>query len=227
MTIFRLSEEIIDFPPPWLARPDGLLCVGGDLLFERLILAYRKGIFPWYGRNEPILWWCPDPRLVLFPEQIHVSRSLKKKIRQGHFTATMDKAFEDVIYACADSRTGRGEETWLVDDMIHAYIELHERGYAHSVESWKDGALAGGLYGVSLGGAFFGESMFTYISDASKFALVTLSDYLAGRNFDFIDCQLTTQHMVRMGASEVSRKTFLKLLNTALEKKDMVGEWHI
>ena len=224
MPIFRLSERI-EFPPPWMARSDGLLCVGGDLSTERLIEAYKNGIFPWYTYKEPILWWTPDPRLVLYPENIRVSRSLAKKIRKEHFSVTMDTAFEEVIHNCAYTRTIAGEETWLTQEMIQAYTRLHEAGYAHSVECWRDGRLAGGLYGVSLGGAFFGESMFTIIPDASKAALAHLSRYLEGLGFDFIDCQVETEHMVSMGAVEISRKLFLTHIRLSLEKPDRNFPW--
>ncbi|MCK5097747.1 MAG: leucyl/phenylalanyl-tRNA--protein transferase, partial [Desulfobacteraceae bacterium] len=154
MPVFKLSGEL-EFPLPSLAEPNGLLCVGGDLSTERLLLAYSNGIFPWYSDEEPILWWSPDPRLVLYPKNIKISKSLKKKLIKPEFKMTMDKAFEDVIYACASTRTQKAEETWLVDEMIHAYIKLHNEGFAHSVECWKDDKLAGGLYGISLGRCFF------------------------------------------------------------------------
>ena len=224
MPIFRLSERI-EFPPPRLARPDGLLCVGGDLSPERLIEAYRNGIFPWYAYNEPILWWTPDPRLVLYPENIHVSRSLARKIRKKIFCVTMDSAFEEVIHNCSYTRTLTGEDTWLTEDMIQAYTRLHEAGYAHSVECWRKGRLAGGLYGVCLGGAFFGESMFTIISDASKVALVYLCRYLEKLGFDLIDCQVTTEHMVSMGAVEIPRELFFKKLGHSLQKPDRRFKW--
>ena len=224
MPIFRLSERI-EFPPPWMARSDGLLCLGGDLSVKRLIEAYRNGIFPWYAYKEPILWWTPDPRLVLYPEDIRVSRSLAKKIRKQFFSVTMDTAFDEVIHNCAYTRTLQGEETWLTEEMIQAYTRLHEAGYAHSVECWREGRLAGGLYGVSLGGTFFGESMFTIVPDASKVALVHLARYLEGLGFDLIDCQVTTEHMVSMGAREISRKVFLKHIRHSLEKPDRTFKW--
>lgn len=224
MPIFRLSEQI-EFPPPRLARSDGLLCVGGDLSTERLIEAYSNGIFPWYAFTEPILWWSPDPRLVLYPENIRVSRSLAKTIKKNYFSVTMDTAFEEVIHNCAYTRTLHGEDTWLTADMIQAYTRLHEEGCAHSVECWREGRLAGGLYGVSLGGAFFGESMFTIIPDASKVALVHLARYLEKLGFDLIDCQVTTEHMVSMGAVEISRQLFLKKLGHSLEKPDRRFKW--
>ncbi len=224
MPIFRLSEQI-EFPPPRLARSDGLLCVGGDLSTERLIKAYRNGIFPWYAYDEPILWWAPDPRLALYPAAIHVSRSLAKKIRKNIFSVTLDTAFDEVIHNCAYTRTLQGEETWLTTDMITAYTRLHEAGYAHSVECRRDGRLAGGLYGVSLGGVFFGESMFTIVPDASKVALVHLARYLEKLDFDLIDCQVTTEHMVSMGAVEIPRELFLEQVRHSVEKPDRTFKW--
>ncbi|MCK5310519.1 MAG: leucyl/phenylalanyl-tRNA--protein transferase [Desulfobacteraceae bacterium] len=224
MPIFKLSSKL-EFPSPYLAEPNGLLCVGGDLSTERLLLAYSSGIFPWFSDDEPILWWSPDPRLVLYPKNIKISKSLKKKLKKHEFKITMDKAFEDVIYACANTRTQNSEETWLVNEMIQAYMKLHNEGFAHSVECWQDDKLAGGLYGISLGRCFFGESMFTYISDASKIALATLSDYLLKLNFDLIDCQVTTEHLISMGGFEISRETFLDQLKQSLQKPSITGVW--
>jgi leucyl/phenylalanyl-tRNA---protein transferase len=225
MSVFKLSGNL-EFPPPCLAESNGLLCVGGDLSTERLLLAYSSGIFPWYSDNEPILWWSPDPRLVLYPKNIKISKSLKKKLAKHEFKITIDKSFEDVIYACASTRTQNCQETWLVNEMIQAYIKLHNEGFAHSVECWKDDKLAGGLYGISLGGCFFGESMFTYISDASKIALATLSNYLLKLNFDLIDCQVTSEHLISMGGFEISRQDFLDQLNLSLQKPSITGEWN-
>lgn len=224
MPLFRLSERL-EFPPARLARVDGLLCMGGDLSQNRILLAYKNGIFPWFSSNEPILWWSPDPRLVLYPADIRISKSLRKKIKKNFFNVTMDIAFEDVIHACAELRIQNGEDTWLVDEMIQAYTDLHKKGYAHSVESWRDGKLAGGLYGISLGGCFFGESMFTRTSDASKTALAALCLYLDQLDFDLIDCQVTTGHMLSMGAVEITRESFLSQLRKSLAKKDMRGTW--
>lgn len=226
MSVYRLSSKL-EFPSPCLAEQNGLLCVGGDLSIERLLLAYSNGIFPWYSDNEPILWWSPDPRLVLYPKKIKISKSLKKKIKHNYFDISFDRAFEDVIYACASTRTKNREETWIGDDMILAYIKLHNEGFAHSVECWKDDKLAGGLYGVSLGRCFFGESMFSYISDASKIALATLSNYLLKLNFDFIDCQVTTDHLISMGGFEISRNTFLNQLKLSLQKPSLTGQWSL
>lgn len=216
----------MEFPPPWLARPDGLLCIGGDLSTERLIQAYKSGIFPWFSENEPILWWSPDPRLVLFPKNVYVSRSLKKKLRRNTFHITLDSAFEKVISACALPRKKDNSGTWLVQDMIEAYIELHHNGFAHSVEVWQDGRLVGGLYGISLGYSFFGESMFSFISDASKAALVTLAGHLAAHDFDFIDCQVTTDHLLNMGAVEIPRQKFLQILQRSISRTPDPDMWN-
>ena len=218
MPLFRLSDQI-DFPPAWLARSDGLLCIGGDLHPKRLILAYQNGIFPWFSKNEPILWWSPDPRLVLFPREIKASRSLKKNIRKHQFSITFDHAFEETIKACAAPRQAENEGTWLVDEMIEAYVELHHMGIAHSVETWCQGKLVGGLYGLSLGKSFFGESMFHTHTDASKAALVFLANHLACHGFDLIDCQVTSEHLLSLGAREIPRQTFLKILKRSVHAK--------
>lgn len=226
MPIFRLSGKV-SFPPPHFAGPEGLLAVGGDLSTERLLLAYRMGIFPWFSDNDPILWWSPDPRLVLYPSEVYVSKRLKRKMRQGVFHVSADTAFDRVIRLCAGLRVKSGEGTWITDAMIRAYRRLFEAGYAHSVETWQNGVLVGGLYGISLGGSFFGESMFSRASDASKVALITLCRFLQERHFDMVDCQLTTSHLLWMGAREISRAKFLKLLQKSMEKKTLRGPWRI
>ncbi len=218
MPIFSLSKDIA-FPPPELAEPDGLLALGGDLSPERLILAYRMGIFPWYSENTPILWWSPDPRLVLFVDELHVSHSLKRVLKKNRFRVTVDRAFHRVIHECASVRIERGEETWLVPEMIRAYQRLHRLGYAHSVESWLDDELAGGLYGIAIGRVFFGESMFSRVSEASKVAFVHLVDRLTRSGYALVDCQVTTQHMKRFGAREIPRSEFLKLLRTLTSQR--------
>ncbi|CAG1772552.1 Leucyl/phenylalanyl-tRNA--protein transferase [uncultured bacterium] len=226
MPVFVLSEAL-QFPPPRLATPEGLLAVGGDLSRERLLLAYRQGIFPWYSDDEPILWWSPDPRLVLYPRELHRSRSLEKVIRRGEFRITTDQAFETVIRECAAVRIAGGEGTWIVPDMIRAYGDLHRMGVAHSVEAWIGPRLAGGLYGVSLGSGFFGESMFAREANASKVALTALAAYLAAEGFDLIDCQVTTGHLQRMGAREIPRDRYLKELRRCLQAPTRVGRWNI
>lgn len=224
MPIFRLSSRL-EFPPAWLARSDGLLCIGGDLSCERILLAYQNGIFPWFSDNEPILWWSPDPRLVLYPSEIRISRSLKKTLKKNRFRITVDQAFAQTISACARPRKDPDEGTWLVDEMKEAYIELHRRGHAHSVETWHQDRLVGGLYGVELGCVFFGESMFSLEPDASKAALVALARHLHDHGFDFIDCQVTTDHLCRMGAVEIPRYRFLDLLGRSIIRQPDPGVW--
>jgi len=216
------------FPPVDLASPEGLLAVGGDLRSERLLAAYRHGIFPWYSDGQPILWWSPDPRAVFFPDRVHVSRSLRKTLRSGRFTVSMDTRFREVILACADSGLRRGQTgTWITKEMQQAYIDLHEQGYAHSVEVWQDGALVGGLYGISLGKAFFGESMFHRRTDASKVALVALARQLQAWGFLVIDAQVSSDHVLRMGAVEIRRKEFMRLLDAALEAPTRIETWSL
>ena len=215
MTLFLLSEKLA-FPSPRFSNPDGLLAVGGDLSKERLVLAYRMGIFPWYSKGDPVLWWSPDPRLVLPVNAFHVSRSLKRVIEKGTFRITFDTAFDRVISGCAARRQKGGRGTWIVPEMAAAYIGLHEAGIAHSVEAWRGDDLAGGLYGVSLGRCFFGESMFTRMTNASKVALAALVSYIKSKGFDFVDCQVTSDHLLGMGAKEVSRDTFLAMLETSM-----------
>ena len=198
-----------------LTEPDGLLAVGGDLSIERLTSAYQQGIFPWYSEGQPILWWSPDPRMVLEPKDIKISRSLAKTMRKKEVQITFDQDFRNVISACSESRLEKGkqqDETWILDEMIGAYVKLHEAGFAHSVECWQDGKLVGGLYGIALGKVFFGESMFSRISDASKIAFVFLTQQLEQWGFKLIDCQVYTSHLESLGASMISRKQFLALL---------------
>lgn len=215
MPVFQLNNEIF-FPPPDFAEEDGLLAVGGDLTTERLMTAYSMGIFPWYSDGSPILWWSPDPRFVLIPEDFRLSRSLKQTMRKRTYHVTFDADFEGVIRNCA-SVPRKGEAgTWITDDMINAYLDLHRVGYAHSVETWHEGILSGGLYGVALGRAFFGESMFSLKSDASKVALAGLVSRLVECGYLFLDCQMTTGHLAGMGAKEMPRDEFLKLLKNAL-----------
>ena len=224
MPIFRLVEEPI-FPPPDYADPSGLLAVGGDLSNERLLEAYRLGIFPWYSDDQPILWWSPDPRLVLDLNDFKISRSLRKTLKREVFQVTLDHAFEEVIRACAVVPREAQNGTWITDEMQEAYVNLHGLGYAHSVESWFGGKLAGGLYGVSLGKCFFGESMFHLKTDASKVALATLVEKLRSWDFHFIDSQMTTEHMLRLGAKELPRRIFLKRLQSALRYPTKRGRW--
>lgn len=224
MPIYHLPKELI-FPHPEEAEPEGILAIGGGLEPERLVLAYRMGIFPWYDQNTPILWWSPDPRLLLYPSEVHVSKSLKRVLRSGKFRVTLDQAFSQVIEACAETRRNGQEGTWILEEIKTAYSELHRRGYAHSVEVWHDEVLVGGLYGVSLGAAFFGESMFSHQPDASKTALVYLSRQLDHWGFDLIDCQVPTDHLKRLGAIEVPRGQFLEQLGQALRFETRLGTW--
>ena len=211
-----------------LREPDGLLAVGGDLSVERLVYAYAHGIFPWYSEGQPVLWWSPDPRMVMYPSEIKVSRSLAKKIRQQSFKVTFDQNFTNVISACSKPRFEKGveqNETWILDEMIDAYSKLHEAGYAHSVECWHENNLVGGLYGVAIGNVFFGESMFSRVSDASKIAFVFLSKQLEKWGFKLIDCQVYTAHLESLGAKMISRKKFITLLNQYAVNNSEHNKW--
>ncbi len=226
MPVYLLTGDLV-FPPPELAREDGLLAVGGDLSIPRLSLAYRQGIFPWYNPREPIFWWSPDPRLILEPSNLHVSRRLERIIRQGRLQVTLDHAFKEVIRACSEIRIKKGEGTWLTLEMIEAYTKLHYLGKTHSVETWQGDRLVGGLYGIAIGRVFFGESMFTKVSDASKVAFVTLVRQLSEWGFAMIDCQVTTWHLLSLGAKEMPRSFFLKRLKKLIDlpSKAPNGKW--
>jgi leucyl/phenylalanyl-tRNA--protein transferase len=220
------NSRNLRFPPVELASPQGLLAVGGDLRIERLLEAYRHGIFPWYNDGQPILWWSPDPRTVLFPSRLKVSRSLRKTLRHGRFRITLDTDFPRVIRGCAAPRPqSPGGGTWITSDMVSAYTRLHEQGYAHSVEAWAGDTLVGGLYGVALGGAFFGESMFSWQTDASKVAFTYLVRQLTAWGFSLIDCQQATAHLLSLGAEEIPRAAFLEHLTDALTNPDRHGPW--
>ncbi len=226
--MFRLSRNARDlsFPPVERASPEGVVAVGGDLRPERLLEAYRHGIFPWYNQGQPILWWSPDPRTVLFPENLHVSRSLKRSLRPGVFALTLDTAFRDVMVQCSKPRPQYpGDGTWITPAMIDAYTRLHERGHAHSVETWQEGRLVGGVYGVALGGAFFAESMFTRVDDASKVALVSLIRLLHRWGFRLVDCQQSSPHVLRLGAKEIPRREFIEHLTAAVSLPGRQGKW--
>jgi len=228
MIILRPDRKDLGFPPVESASPEGLLAVGGDLSSERLLEAYRRGIFPWYNPGQPILWWSPDPRAVLYPEKLKISRSLRKTLRRDHFRITFDRDFRAVMLACAAPRLQNpGGGTWITDDMVEAYCRLHELGDAHSVETRLGDRLVGGLYGVALGGVFFGESMFSRVTDASKVALVALARTLQARGFRLIDCQLPTDHLARLGAEAMARNRFLAELDQALRRPDHPGAWQI
>jgi leucyl/phenylalanyl-tRNA--protein transferase len=206
------------FPPveDALDSPNGLLCAGGDLSVERLVAAYSHGIFPWFSEGEPILWWSPDPRMVLFPGELKVSRSLRKRLEHGTYELTADTAFVRVMQECARPRKGQSG-TWILPEMIAAYTALHARGLAHSVEAWREGRLVGGLYGVALGRVFFGESMFSRAADASKVALVELVRRLKEKGFRMIDCQQATAHLASLGAREIPRARFARLLQESIQ----------
>jgi len=224
VTLFRLPREVA-FPDPRQAEPDGLLAVGGDLAPERLLAAYAAGIFPWYGPGSPILWWSPDPRLVLDPARLHVPRTLARLRRKAPYRFTADAAFDRVIGACAGIRRPGQDGTWITPPMVRAYRQLHELGFAHSFEAWEGEALVGGLYGVSLGAAFFGESMFAARPDASKLAFVESVEWLAARGCRLVDCQVRTEHLARFGAEDWSRDLFLAALFEALEAPTRRGKW--
>jgi leucyl/phenylalanyl-tRNA--protein transferase len=225
MPVFRLTEAL-EFPPVHLATPEGLLAVGGDLSIQRLLLAYRSGIFPWYSESEPLLWWSPDPRLVLFPRELIISRSLRKILRQQRYDISMDTDFRSVIASCASVRRKDQAGTWLTDEMIDAYIRLYNHGYAHSIETWHKGKIVGGLYGVSIGGCFFGESMFSIRRDASKVALVHLSRFAIQKGIGFIDCQVPSEHLRRLGAQSLPRRQFLELLERYVNRSPDIDSWH-
>jgi leucyl/phenylalanyl-tRNA--protein transferase len=224
VTLFRLPREVA-FPDPGQAEPDGLLAVGGDLFPERLLAAYAAGIFPWYGPDSPILWWSPDPRLVLDPGRLHVPRSLARTRRHRPYRITADLAFRRVIRACSEIGRPGQPGTWITPAMLRAYVQLHELGFAHSFEAWEGEALVGGLYGVSLGAAFFGESMFAARPDASKLAFVESVEWLAGQGVGLIDCQVRTEHLARFGAEDWPRARFLAALAAALEQPTRRGRW--
>jgi len=204
------------FPDPETAlkQPNGLLAAGGDLSVERLLLAYRQGIFPWYNEGEPILWWSPDPRTVIFPGHLHISRSLRKDLRQQNFRFSRNKAFKSVIEACSEPRA-KQRGTWITQEMKNAYLRLHERGFAQSLECWQGEQLVGGIYGVVLGKCFFGESMFSRVDNASKAVMVELDKHLQAENFSLLDCQVSSPHVLSMGAVEIPRREFLQHLKHA------------
>ncbi len=226
MPIYRLPREPV-FPDPLESEPDGLLAVGGDLSPERLLQAYAEGIFPWYSHGSPILWWSPDPRLVLQPTWLHVSHSLARTLRRGRYEVRADTAFRQVIRRCASKPRAGQHGTWITAEMRLAYERLHDLGFAHSFEAWDGDRLVGGLYGVSLGAAFFGESMFADAPDASKVAFVRAVDWLSSHGVHLVDCQVRTEHLARLGAREISRRDFLDALARALEARTLRGPWRI
>ena len=230
MFLLPANATSYQFPPVHLASPEGVLAVGGDLHTERLLEAYRHGVFPWYDEGQPIVWWSPDPRAILFLDNLKISHSLRKTLRNSRFNVTLDLQFRQVVEACSAPRAGSKPSgtppgTWIHPEMIDAYCELHQMGYAHSVEVWQEKKLVGGLYGLSLGGAFFGESMFNRATDASKVALVYLVRQLQRWQFDFIDIQIRSEHLSSLGAQDIPRDQFMTMLNRSLETPSRIGLW--
>lgn len=221
----ELTRRKLEFPDLDEADESGLLAIGGDLSIERLKLAYSKGIFPWYEEGMPILWWSPDPRMVLFPEKMIISHSLRQSIKKQQFIVTIDRAFEKVIRSCAKTPRKDEDGTWITHEMKNAYVRLHEAGYAHSAEAWLDGELVGGLYGVALGKAFFGESMFHHVTNASKVALFYLVEKLKSWNFVIIDAQVYTNHLESLGGEMIPRGQYIHVLEKALLVQDVTGLW--
>lgn len=223
MPVFILTEEIA-FPSVELATEDGVLAVGGDLSPDRLLKAYSQGIFPWYSEPEPILWWSPNPRFVIFPDELRVSKSMKRILKKQTFNITCDKCFYEVINGCRQPR-GNNPGTWITAAMLKSYCKMHELGYAHSVEAWNGSKLVGGLYGISLGSCFFGESMFSIQSNASKAAFIIFTRRLKELGFTLIDCQVYTKHLESLGARNISRKEYIRLLHNGLKVKTHKGKW--
>ena len=221
----QLSQYFLDFPNPSCTDEEGLLAYGGDLSSQRLLAAYKNGIFPWFTKGDPILWWSPNPRLLLYTDKFYIRKSFRRVLRSGKFSVSFDKHFSEVIHHCATVTREGQEDTWIVPEMEEAYTRLHHEGFAHSVEVYKEGKLVGGLYGIALGKAFFGESMFSLTPDASKVAFKALSDVLGSRGYDFIDCQMKTDHMISLGAEVVERDIFLDTLAIATEKSSDIGKW--
>lgn len=225
MPLFALNQDSINFPDPSFSESDGLLAIGGDLSTERLLEAYRMGIFPWYNPGEEILWWSLNPRFVLFPDELKVSKSMRPYFNQKKFTVTFDTCFEAVMRSSQLQFRNGQNGSWISEDLIEAYTNLHEMGYCHSVEVWKDDELVGGLYGISLGKMFFGESMFSKVPNASKFGFITLVQKLKEREFTLIDCQQETRHLASLGARTISRKVFLQKLKTNEREDNFIGNW--
>ena len=225
MPVFELNPTRIEFPDPKYTDESGILAVGGDLQAERLLLAYEMGLFPWFNEDEPPLWWCPDPRMVLYPNELRISKSMRSLLRKNTFRVTADQNFEEVIRQCgAVPRPGQ-DGTWITEDIINGYLELHRMGFAHSIEVWSNNALTGGLYGVSLGKTFFGESMFSLAPNASKVGFITLVEALKENDFQLIDCQVHTAHLESLGAQEISRTSFLSQLRKSLVTETIRGSW--
>ena len=210
--MYHILNDKIEFPPLDQADEEGLLAIGGDLSVERLLMAYKNGIFPWYNENDPILWWSPNPRCVLFPDKIKISKSMQQTIRKNRFQFTVNKRFADVLNACQNIVRKDGIGTWIHKDMVSAYTQLHQNGFILSAETWLEDRLVGGLYGVKIANVFFGESMFSLVPDASKFALIQLCNYSMREKIQLIDCQMKTNHLLSMGAEMMDRKKFINLI---------------
>ena len=226
MPVFWLSKDNIDFPSPGLANPDGILALGGDLSVERLLHAYNNGIFPWFNHDDPIIWWSPDPRFVLYPAELKVSKSMRPYFNQRKFRITADQHFATVVTNCQQVKRNRQSGgTWITNSMLEAYTDLHHAGYAHSIEVWQEEKLVGGLYGVSIGKVFFGESMFSTVPNASKFALISMAKKLKKLDFDLIDCQQKTAHLGSLGARSIPRKDFLEHLTKNQTKPTIRENW--
>lgn len=225
MQIFQLNENKDWFPPAYMAHPSGIVAVGGDLSPERILIAYRHGAFPWFDPEDDILWWSPDPRFVLFPADLQVSKSMRQLFRRRAFEVTFDEDFLGVMEGCRMTPRPGQDGTWITDDIIRSYHRLHTEGRAHSVEVWQDGQLVGGLYGLVLGKCFFGESMFSRVSNASKYGFITLVKNLAAHRFELIDCQVHTQHLESLGASMIPRIRFLSVLEKHIHSPVEYPSW--
>ena len=223
--IYQLDPEYVGFPDPEEAEPEGLLAIGGDLSLPRLLEAYCCGIFPWYSEEEPLLWWSLDPRMVLFPEEFRCSKSLRRVVRSGRFEVRIDTCFEQVMRHCGSVQREDQDGTWITEEMVQAYLALHEHGFAHSFETFFHGELVGGLYGVSIGDVFCGESMFHTMTDASKVALVRLVDFCRQHHFRLIDAQQETRHLASLGARPIPRKDYLQILNDLVVDKSLWQRW--
>jgi leucyl/phenylalanyl-tRNA--protein transferase len=225
MPVYSLNPDIPGFPDPARSDRNGMLAVGGKLDPEWLIEAYSVGVFPWFNNYDPILWWSPDPRCVVYPGGVKITRSMKQILDKCRFELRIDSSFKSVIEKCRSVYRKDQEDTWITEDMLNAYIKMHRLGLAHSFETWHEGILVGGLYGISLGTIFFGESMFSSVSNASKFAFISLSEILQRNNFDLIDCQIPNPHLVSMGCIEMKRKDYLKIVWNNKPEKTIIGNW--
>lgn len=223
--LYQLLDDDYTFPSAELSEPEGLLAIGGDLSPMRLLTAYANGIFPWYNEGEPILWWSPDPRLISRPGTLKVSKSLRHTLRTRRFESRIDTAFQSVMEHCASTPREGQDGTWITNDILEAYVKLHELGFAHSFETWQEGTLVGGLYGIAIGKAFFGESMFHTVSDASKVAFYQLHRFLQEHDFKLIDCQQETPHLKSLGAYAIPRHDFLMELESLVVEPSLIGNW--